>query len=429
MRAISLFSSAGLGDLGIVKSGIEIVISSELLENRHKLYAQNFPSVKCITGDIWETVPKIIEAYREKYDDKELFMIYATPPCQGMSTNGAGTLLKNIRNGTRPHLDERNRLVIPMTDIACELKPRWLLMENVPNMANTIIQDEYGEYVNIIDYIAKRLGTDYVGKASVVTCSDYGIPQRRPRLITIFTRDEDGKRYLKRFGTFFPSFEKQPQVTLRQAIGNFPPLSAEEGKNARLDFNPYHYVPIMKKEKLWWIHNTPEGSTAYNNQCINPDCGYQGNPGHKDVVNDGIAQASTDIPIFCAKCGQLLPRPSLIDKITNERRLLKGFHSAYRRMKWDEPAPTLTQNFIYEASDNKVHPEQDRVLSFYEALVIQTISQYDYNFMINGKPPTNAFFAEIIGESVPPKLIQMICEKIINIKEKADEKTIDTIFY
>lgn len=420
MRAISLFSSAGIGDLGIEKSGIEIVISSELLKDRHKLYSQNFPNVQCITGDIWATAPTIIKAYKEKYDGEELFMIYATPPCQGMSTNGSGTLKRNIRNGQRPHLDERNRLIIPMTDIVCKLRPQWLLMENVPNMEHTIIEDETGGYVNIIDYIAKRLGGDYVGKAVVIMCSDYGIPQRRPRLITIFTRDEDGKRYLKRFGTFFPPFERQLPKTLRDAIGDFPSLSAEAGKNKNLEFNPYHYVPIMDPEKLWWMQNTPEGSTAYNNQCVNPACRHQGNDGHKDVINDGIAQASTEIPIYCSECGELLPRPSLIDKKTQERRLLKGFHSAYRRMKWDEPARTLTQNFIYEASDNKVHPDQDRVLSFYEALVIQTISQYDYDFSKDGKPLTNGFFAEIIGESVPPKLIQMVCEKIINIKAKAD---------
>lgn len=429
MRAISLFSSAGIGDLGIEKSGIEVVISSELLEDRHKLYSQNFRNVQCITGDIWETAPKIIETYKDSFNNEELFMIYATPPCQGMSTNGSGTLKKNIRNGQRPHLDERNRLIIPMTNIVCELRPRWLLMENVPNMKQTIIEDENGDYINIIEYIAKRLGEDYFGKATVVTCSDYGIPQRRPRLITIFTRDEDGIRYLNRFGTFFPSFEKQSPLTLRDAIGHFPPLSAEKGKNENIEFNRYHFVPIMDKEKLWWIHNTAEGNTAYNNQCVNPNCQHQGNDGHKDVVNNGIAQSSTEIPIYCSKCGELLPRPSLIDKKTQKRRLLKGFHSAYRRMKWDEPARTLTQNFIYEASDNKVHPDQDRVLSFYEALVIQTISQYDYDFSKDGSPLTNAFFAEIIGESVPPKLIQMVCEKIINIKEKADEMNSYTMFY
>lgn len=425
-RAISLFSSAGIGELGIEKSGIEIVISNELLEDRHKLYAANFPNVQCITGDIWQVGSRIIDAYKTQYGSEELFMVYATPPCQGMSTNGAGTLLKNIRNGSRPTLDERNRLIIPTINIVKELHPRWLLMENVPNMEHTIIEDSNGQYINIIEYVRKELGDEYDGKAAVVLCSDYGIPQRRPRLITIFTRDKEGIKYLHRFGTFFPSFEKHAPISLRDAIGEFPALSAEPGKNSNTEFNRYHYVPIMNPEKLWWIHNTAEGCTAYNNQCVNPECLYQGNNGHTDVVNDGIAQSSKDIPIYCKKCGQLLPRPSMIDKKTHERRLLKGFHSAYRRMKWDEPARTLTQNFIYEASDNKVHPEQDRVLSFYEALVIQTISQYEYDFTIDGSVISNGLFAQIIGESVPPKLIQMVCEKMLNVHNLAREQSLET---
>lgn len=291
-------------------------------------------------------------------------------------------------------------------------------MENVPNMQRTIIQDENDEYINIVEYVEKQLGTDYEGRAEVIFCSDYGIPQRRPRLITLYTRDEIGKQYLRSHGTFFPDSEKLPPITLRQAIGHLPPLSAEKGKNSRVDFHPYHYVPIMNPEKLWWVKNTPEGSTAYNNQCVNPDCLYQGNEGHKDVVNNGIAQASTEIPIYCKKCGELLPRPSLIDKKTKKRRLLKGFHSAYRRMRWDEPARTLTQNFIYEASDNKIHPDQDRVLSFYEALIIQSVDQYTYDFSLNGKPIGNSLFAQILGESVPPRLIHMICEKIVNLTEQ-----------
>ena len=86
-------------------------------------------------------------------------------------------------------------------------------------------------------------------------------------------------------------------------------------------------------------------------------------------------------------------------------------------MKWDEPATTLTQNFIYEASDNKIHPEQNRVLSIYEALVIQTISDYEYAFEIGGKMISNAMFAQIIGESVPPKLIDIVVDKMIHIKD------------
>ena len=82
-------------------------------------------------------------------------------------------------------------------------------------------------------------------------------------------------------------------------------------------------------------------------------------------------------------------------------------------MKWDEAARTLTQNFIYEASDNKIHPSQNRVLSVYEAMVLQTINRYQYSFQIKGKAISTAQIAEVIGESVPPYLIQKICQLMI----------------
>lgn len=417
-EAVSLFSSAGIGELGVKGNDIRIVISSELLSDRHSLYKKNFPDTECLTGDIWEMRDKIIEKYRELTQSDELFLLYATPPCQGMSTNGAGTLLKGIREGNKPKIDARNRLVIPTMDIVTALKPRWLLMENVPNMRYTVIDDENGNYINIIDYIRKRLGDEYKGAAQVVTCSDYGIPQVRKRLITIFTRDETGKQYFELYGSFLTEGDKCDPRTLRDAIGGFPPLDAVEGKNERLDFNKYHFVPIMNPEKHWWIENTPEGNTAYNNQCVNPNCMYQFNGMHKDKQTDGIWHSNAETPIYCEKCGELLPRPSLVDKKTGIRRLLKGFHSAYRRMKWDEPAPTITQNFIYEASDNKVHPSQNRVLSIYEALVIQTVADYNYDFSIDGETITPAMFAQVLGESVPPRLISIIISKMLNIKRR-----------
>ncbi|MGF0063639.1 DNA cytosine methyltransferase [Lachnospiraceae bacterium SGI.085] len=416
-EAVSLFSSAGIGELGIKKDNIRIVVSSELLPDRHKLYKHNYPDTECITGDIWQTKDEICEEYLKRSMEKELFLVYATPPCQGMSSNGAGTLLKGIREGKKPKVDERNRLIIPTMDIVSKLRPRWLLMENVPNMRNTIIDDENGEFVNIIEYVKRRLGSEYLGAAMVVSCSDYGIPQTRKRLITVFTRDSMGKEYISQWGHLLIEKDKKPPKTLRQAIGSFPALDSVEGKNSNTSFNQYHFVPVMNPEKYWWIANTPEGNTAYNNQCVNPKCMYQYNGMHIDKQTDGIWHSNSETPIYCEKCGELLPRPSIIDKKTGERRLLKGFHSAYRRMKWDEPAATITQNFIYEASDNKVHPSQNRVLSIYEGMVIQTVSEYEYDFTIDDKMITNGMFAQILGESVPPKLIEIIVSKMINIEK------------
>ena len=53
----------------------------------------------------------------------------------------------------------------------------------------------------------------------------------------------------------------------------------------------------------------------------------------------------------------------------------------------------------------------------YEAMILQTIAEYDYDFSIKGKSITKNVCAEIIGESVPPKIIELICNKIIEISK------------
>jgi len=424
-NVLSLFSSAGIGELGIEASGLSILVNNELIKNRCDIYHENYPSVHTVCGDIWEKENDIVTAWNEKSKDVP-FLIYATPPCQGMSSNGAGKLLNEIRKGNRKPDDPRNRLIIPTMHIVKKLHPVWFLLENVPTMNNTVIQDEDGNYINIINYVQRELGEEYQGIASVVNCADYGIPQTRKRLITIFTRSDNGKRFLKEHGSFLPpethselpTESKKPWVSLRDAIGGLPKLDAKNGENERKDFHPWHFVPIMNPEKHWWMENTPEGCTAYNNQCVNPLCGYQGNRLHGSNTNGGLHSANKDTPIFCEKCGALLPRPTLVDKKTGLRRLLKGYDTAYRRMNWDEPAATLTQNFIFEASDKKVHPEQTRVLSIYEALILQTIADYDYSLTINGEYISKNLCAEIIGESVPPRLIEMVCRQIVKISEE-----------
>ena len=418
-NVLSLFSSAGVGELGVVASGMKILLSNELLEERCALYRENYLDTENICGDIWTRKEDIIKEWNKKKVGRP-FLIYATPPCQGMSFNGIGKLLYEVRAGRRPKEDPRNRLIIPTIDIILRLKPKWILLENVPTMLNTVIRTEEGQYQRIIEYIEQRLGPEYVGKAELVNCADFGIPQTRVRLITIFTRSKQGKKYLANNETFLPArthSEKGGQytakwLTLRDAISNLPSLEAIKGKNQD-PADPWHVVPVMSPEKYWWVKNTPYNETAYNNQCV--ECGFQGNPRHGMCVMDGIHQSKKDTPIYCEKCGSLLPRPTMIDKNTGERRLIKGFDSAYRRMQWDAPAPTLTQNFQFEASDKKIHPEQNRVLSIKEALILQTIAEYNYSFSIKGKTITRGLCCKIIGESVPPRLIEMICNNIIRI--------------
>ena len=415
LKCLSLFSSAGIGELGIRASGIDIVVANELRPDRCGLYRENHPETALLEGDIWDLRDVLVAQCREQLGGEALYLAYATPPCQGMSTNGAGKLKSEIAAGRRPPIDERNRLVVPAMDVVGQLSPRWVLFENVPGMKDTVIA-EGGKPWNVIDYIAARLGSEYEGGSVVINCSDYGVPQLRKRLITVFTRDPRGKEYLRAHeGSILTEADKVPPASLWDAIRDLPPLDAVEGRNEDLDFHPLHRVGVMQPEKYWWISHTPEGDTAFNNQCVNPECLFQGNPRHIDEVHEGRAVASKSTPIYCSQCGQLLPRPTIVDRKTGERRLIRGFHSAYRRMDRSKPARAITINFPFEASDNKVHPTQNRVLSTYEALVVQTIADYKYDWEIDGEPVQRGLIAQAIGESVPPLLTELITGKMLAV--------------
>ena len=424
-NAISLFSSSGIGDLGLKANNINTVIACELLKERMDLFHCNYPTTKCFQGDIWELKNSIIDYYRTTYN-KPPFLILATPPCQGMSSNGMGKMLSDYRKGLRPKMDERNRLIIPAIEIIQALQPEWINLEYIYNMVNTLIYDEKNNLTNIIDYIKTSLGDNYFGSPVVVDAADYGVPQHRKRLITVLTRNPKAKDEFLRKGNLLPdfthsesdSFSTRHWVTLREAIGDLPPLRAEKHKNTFPGFSGLHKVPILDEKKLFWIDNTPEGDTAFNNQCINPQCGYKGNKPHGTTHNkDGINQSNTDTPLYCCRCGSLLPRPWVEDKVTKEKRIMKGFVSAYKRMRWDEPASTLTQNFQYACSDNKLHPSQSRVLSLYEGLILQSIANYSFSFCIDGKKSTDSLIRDTIGESVPPQIIDLICAHILEFPD------------
>ncbi len=407
--------------MALVAAGCEILVSNELMPDRHSLFEHNFPSTAAVTGDIWHQIAEIVKQARERLKGRELDLLYATPPCQGMSKNGRGKLLSAVRSGKKPPFDERNRLILPTLKLASELQPRTILFENVPEMANTVVLDEGGEAFLILDLIQCRLGPEYVGRGEVIEFADYGVPECRQRLITIFSREPTMRRWFESTGTYLPEAThsksgrggRQPWVTLRDVISEFPPIDAGERSRAVSEV-PFHRVPLLDESKYWWVRHTPPEKSAFDNQCVS--CGFSGNPSHvARRGKDGINRTSDATPIRCMKCGAVLPRPSVQREGRHE--IMRGFTSAYKRMSYDEPASTLTRNLSYACSDNKLHPEQNRVLSLREAFRVHTIDRFPYEWKRkDGKPVSDKLVREVIGESVPPEGLRVIVEHLVKVR-------------
>src|SRR3989344_650595 len=414
MKAITLFSSAGIGDLAIKASDIDILVANELLSDRVSLHRRNFPETKMIEGDIWEKKNEILDTTKKLLDGDELDFIFATPPCQGMSKNGQGKLLNGIRNGTKAKFDKRNQLIIPTLDIILELRPK-------------IVVDENENPINVIEYVKKRLGSEYAGKAEVVQFADFGVPQRRSRLITIFSRLDYIKEYLYRNNSLIPARTHSkhggrnvsPWISVRNVISDLPKLDSKNKELAESKI-PFHKISVLDPVKYWWVENTPAEKGAFDNQCINKKCGYKENPTHGATHDhEGINRANKTTPLYCLKCGELLPRPSAKDKETGKLRIMSGYTSAYKRMEWDLPSSTLTTNLSYACSDQKLHPEQNRVLTLYEAFKLHTLDQFPYVWEHeNGKIAKDTSIREVIGESIPPKAIYLIIQHLLQCLKK-----------
>jgi DNA (cytosine-5)-methyltransferase 1 len=292
-------------------------------------------------------------------------------------------------------------------------------MENVPEMDGTLVADSQGELVELLALLSLLL-PDYTGTWRTIEFADYGVPQRRQRLITVFVRNDVAASLTEldldaRVLHLFPeqTHAKSPNmfqeqwVSVLDAIGHLPPLDASSPELARSEEIDFHYVPILDQRKYWWVSQTPPKSSAFDNQCANPECMSTANPTHGNARVDGINRSKQDTPIFCVECGELLPRPCVEDE--SGVRLMRGFTSAYKRMDGNLPAPAMTRNLSYACSDQKLHPSQNRVLSLHEAMVLQTIANYDYSWTLpNGKRASDKLIRDTIGESVPPQGLEVI---------------------
>ncbi len=421
--AASLFSGAGIGDLGLRAGGCNLLVMNEVELDRIGIARANFPEVLMLEGDVGKLQDRIVSAVIERLGvGQELDLMSCTAPCQGMSKNGQGTLLKNAREGKRPKLDPRNRLILPALKIMQVLRPSVCIFENVVEMERTYIEDENGNLQRILDIIPQMLGPEYVGAPYNVELADYGIPQRRQRLITVYSRNPRIRDAFLKGRSLIPLSThskdarggKKPWVTVWDAIKDFPALDAASKDGAVHSSVPFHRVPTLDALKYLWVAKTPPGRSAFDNQCA--VCGFDQNPTHSTARNnEGINRASRETPLFCVKCNAMLPRPSTVEG--NSRRIMSGFTSAYKRMSADLPAPALTRNFSYACSDQKIHPFQNRVLSIAEAMTVHTLSDFCFLWQIedsNGrrKPVSDALIRLVIGESIPPRFMSLLVERL-----------------
>ena len=374
LRGLSLFANVGIAEAFLDEIGVDIKIANEIDEERARFYQDVYPNTNMICGDITEDTTRdlIVDlAIKEDVD-----FVIATPPCQGMS-----------EAGLRLEFDKRNQLVEFAIDVIERVKPKFVLLENVPKQLTTKIYYN-GEIVLIPQYIKKELGNMYnFNKETLIMAKDHGVPQLRERNIFLLVRKDIDLSWE------FPEIQKE--ITLRDAIGNLPSLDPllrdgyektiekfpdfETKKNEGLKVSKWHYPPTHSWKQVEWMLHTPTGKSAIYNEIYYP-------------------QKEGGIPV-------------------------KAHHNHYRRLKWDMPCRTITQNNGVISSLACVHPGRQyvdengellysdgRVLTIYELMIVMSLP---LDWPIPSWAKDN-FIRKVFGEGIPSKLVKAIMLELIN---------------
>ena len=99
--AISTFSGGGIGDAGVEWGAGIPIFCLRVSSRRAGLIRQNFPDTKVFEGDIWTEKDKIIRHAKTVGENGKPWLFVMSPPCQGMSANGAGRISASIAAGNR----------------------------------------------------------------------------------------------------------------------------------------------------------------------------------------------------------------------------------------------------------------------------------------------------------------------------------------
>lgn len=294
LTAIDLFSGLGGTSLGLQRAGFRVVAAVESNELAAESYRLNMEGVFVWERDI-RKVPARHVMEQAALARGELALLAACPPCQGFSA------LRTL-NGNRRIEDHRNGLLRDVTRFVRVLKPMTVLAENVPGLVS---DDVFGGFLDALDELGYKLHHD------VVDVSQYGVPQRRRRLLIVASRLGDppvGERCQKR-------------MTVRSALRGLPEVGSTD--------DVLHDALERRTERI-----------AAMIRLVPPDGGSRRDLGEEHQLD---CHVRTD-----------------------------GFKDIYGRMAWEKVAPTITGGCINPSKGRFLHPEEHRAITLREAALLQS---------------------------------------------------------
>lgn len=363
IQVIDLFSGCGGLSLHFMGDGYNIVKAVEYDPVIANTYMKNHPNIEMIVDDIKNVDSSGV------FKEGDADVIVGGPPCQGFSMAGA-----RIRHGFIE--DPRNYLFKHYFNVVKAVKPKVFIMENVKGMM-TMEKGKIFEEILSIFHDSKLLdGKPYNLTYRLVKANEYGIPQRRERLIIVGSNIENIDLEQLWEKTFDDVRSEVPHffdnVTVEDAIGNMPqPTDDGIVENPRPVTEYQRYLASSKET----ISN--HSKSRHSRKAI------------ERMESIGVGENFESL---------------------NED--IKSVHSgSYGRLSWDEPAMTITTRFDTPAGGRFIHPVENRTLTHREAARIQSFPD-DFEFYGDRRS-----IARQIGNAVPPKISFFLSRLVRNILE------------
>ena len=339
-KAIDVFCGAGGLTVGLKKAGFDVIAGVEISELAIETYSMNHREHKLYNKDIRELSPEMILSDLG-LKKGELDLLAGCPPCQGFSTH-------RTRNRSASVDDFRNDLVFEFVRFVKAMLPKTIMIENVPGLAKDARMSQ-------VEKDLMKLG--YTFDKSTITvrdAADYGVPQRRKRMIMLASR----------FGLIEPPKKPSKRRTVREAISSIKKVG-DSG-------DELHDIPVVRSEKVKKMISL--------------------------VPKDGGSRS--DIPKkYWLPCH--LKNPN-------------SYRDVYGRMAWDAVAPTITGGCSQPSKGRYIHPEENRGITLREAALLQTFP-INYKFsMAKGKSGV----ALMIGNALPPEFIRRQAKMVVKHLEQ-----------
>lgn len=353
IKAIDLFSGSGGTTQGLKKAGIQVIAAVEIDEVASKTYRYNNPEVELFVNDIRNIKGTDFDTLYKKNEDN--IILVACPPCQGFSS---------IRRGGED--DIRNELVFEYLRLIKEIKPNFLLMENVSGMTT-----KKGRV--IFDEFKTEILENYQINYDILNAADYGVPQTRKRLVLHGVRKD-----------IFEKLDLE-SVSLPKKTHSKPgndALLPWRNASVILDLPPINAGESYSGDKEIYNH-VANGLSEINIQRIR-------------VIREGGGSRNALPDELVLKCHR--------DK--------KGHSDVYGILDIEKPSVTITGGCMTFSKGRYGHPFQDRALSAREAARLQS---FDDNYIFFG---SRTQLAKQIGNAVPVELAKASGKYFLNLLSK-----------